>query len=275
MRSDEHLIELWLTGRNARTKQSYLDSLTAFRLFTANKSLHGIGLEDLLGFSESLAYMAPASRSVRVCVIKSLLTFGHRTGYLPHNVGAALRTSAPQYDRNRRLISEADIRKLLSAATTARNLAILQLFYRAGLTISELAALKWQDTYTRASGDGQISVTSKRRVRSIILPKIAWVCLTAIRGSAVSPDDPVFRSRHGKHMHLVSVHRVVKAAALRAGLPSEISARWLRHAHAAHALDRGAPVGLVQATLGHASAASTETYRRTRPNDSSGRYLVP
>ena len=69
------------------------------------------------------------------------------------------------------------------------------------------------------------------------------------------------------------VHRVVKAAAARAGLPPALSAHWLRHAHASHALDRGAPVSLVQATLGHASVATTGRYLHVRPNDSSARYL--
>jgi site-specific recombinase XerD len=34
---------------------------------------------------------------------------------------------------------------------------------------------------------------------------------------------------------------------------SSVSPSWFRHAHASHALDRGAPIHLVQATLGHAS----------------------
>lgn len=48
---------------------------------------------------------------------------------------------------------------------------------------------------------------------------------------------------------------------------------WLRHAHASHALDRGAPIHLVQATLGHGSLATTSRYVYARPEDSSSRYL--
>jgi site-specific recombinase XerD len=48
---------------------------------------------------------------------------------------------------------------------------------------------------------------------------------------------------------------------------------WLRHAHATHALERGAPLHLVQATLGHASVATTSKYLHARPTDSSARYL--
>ncbi len=69
------------------------------------------------------------------------------------------------------------------------------------------------------------------------------------------------------------VFRIVKAAAQGASLPAEISPHWLRHAHASHALDRGAPISLVQATLGHASVQTTGRYTHARPNDSSSRYL--
>ncbi len=66
--------------------------------------------------------------------------------------------------------------------------------------------------------------------------------------------------------------RIVKAAAKRAGLPPDVSPHWLRRAHASHALDRGTPISLVQATLGHASIATTDKYLQPRPEDSSARY---
>jgi integrase/recombinase XerD len=49
---------------------------------------------------------------------------------------------------------------------------------------------------------------------------------------------------------------------------------WLRHSHATHALERGAPIHLVQATLGHASVATTGRYLHARPTDSSSRFLA-
>ena len=86
-------------------------------------------------------------------------------------------------------------------------------------------------------------------------------------------DAPVFRSRKGGPLDASQVHRIVKGAAERAGLPAEVSAHWLRHAHASHSLDRGAPIHLVQQTLGHASVATTGRYLHARPTDSSARYL--
>jgi len=52
-----------------------------------------------------------------------------------------------------------------------------------------------------------------------------------------------------------------------------LSPHWLRHAHASHALDRGAPVSLVRECLGHASLATTSRYTHARPGDGSIRYL--
>ncbi|MGA2715426.1 MAG: site-specific integrase [Bryobacteraceae bacterium] len=49
---------------------------------------------------------------------------------------------------------------------------------------------------------------------------------------------------------------------------------WLRHAHASHALDRGAPIHLVQATLGHRSVATTSQYLHARPGESSAGYIA-
>ena len=59
----------------------------------------------------------------------------------------------------------------------------------------------------------------------------------------------------------------------RAGINLAVSAHWLRHAHASHAIDEGAPITLVSQTLGHADLKTTSVYAHARPNDSSSRYL--
>ena len=76
------------------------------------------------------------------------------------------------------------------------------------------------------------------------------------------PDAPVFRSREGSAFDPSQVHHIVKIAVKRAGLPPAVSAHWLRHAHV---LDRGAPAHLVQATVGHASLATTSRYAHAQP----------
>jgi len=115
-----------------------------------------------------------------------------------------------------------------------------------------------------------------------------WKLLTGLRnaeagaqrgapsGAPSGPDHPVFCSRKkrgGGRLRPLAVLRVVRQAARRAGVDLPVSPHWFRHAHASHALDRGAPIHLVQATLGHASLTTTGRYLHARPKDSSSRFL--
>ena len=49
----------------------------------------------------------------------------------------------------------------------------------------------------------------------------------------------------------------------------------LRHAHGSHAIERGASLPEVQATLGHGNIATTSGYLHARPDSSSGLHLDP
>ena len=102
------------------------------------------------------------------------------------------------------------------------------------------------------------------QTRVILVPAGLWGELAALTAGA-DPKAPVFLSREGGALDASQAHRVVKQAAARVGLPATISARWLRHAHVFHALDRGAPAHLVQTTVGHASLATTSRYAHARP----------
>ena len=112
------------------------------------------------------------------------------------------------------------------------------------------------------------------KTRVVLLPNTIWRELLRFRQHA-DLDDAVFQSRSGGgHLHPSMVERIVTKAAQRAGVEGKVSPHWLRHSHATHALERGAPIHLVQATLGHASVATTGRYLHARPTDSSSKYLA-
>ena len=121
---------------------------------------------------------------------------------------------------------------------------------------------------------GQITVFGKGgKTRTVLLKPKVWHQLQSLKGEAKTAD-PIFRSRKGGHaLDASQVRRIVYAAAQAAGLDRKVSPHWMRHAHASHALDRSAPIHLVQATLGHASVATTGRYLHARPTESSSLYL--
>jgi site-specific recombinase XerD len=79
--------------------------------------------------------------------------------------------------------------------------------------------------------------------------------------------------RPGQPLTERAVNYIVKDAAERAGVNRAASVHWLRHAHASRAIDNGAPITLVSATLGHTDLKTTSVYAHARPGESSGRYL--
>jgi integrase/recombinase XerD len=108
-----------------------------------------------------------------------------------------------------------------------------------------------------------------------LLPEAVSRALLSLRGDA-GANDAVFASRKtGARMGERAILGLVKRAAARAGLEALISPHWLRHAHASHAIDRGATLPEVQSTLGHGNIATTSGYLHARPESSSGLKLDP
>ena len=70
-----------------------------------------------------------------------------------------------------------------------------------------------------------------------------------------------------------TINHLIKRLAAKSGVTPSVSPHWLRHAHASHALDRGAPLSLVATTLGHANIATTSGYVHARPGAASGDSL--
>lgn len=271
--SDDEMVTLWLASfRAANTRRGYGIDIRAFRAFT-RQPLASLTVRDLQAFAESLVGLADSTVGRRLSAVKSLITMAHRLGYLAFDVGGPVQLPAVKDTLAERILSEWDVQQLLGLETDPRNAALLRLIYAGGLRISEACGLRWRDLVARDDA-GQVTIFGKGgKTRMVLLPAPIWNRLTALRGQR-GPDDAVFPSKlDGRPLQVRQVDRIVKAAAKRAKLSPDVSAHWLRHAHVSHALDRGAPVHVVRATVGHASLETTTRYSHARPGDSSARYL--
>src|SRR5579872_6928214 len=122
--SDNQLVEIWLHGRSVHTQRAYRADVERFRS-GAGKPLARVTLADVQQFADSLADLAPASRYRKLSSLKSLLAFGHRIGYLPFDVGRVLRLPAVRNRLAERILPAADVHRMLSLETNARNRALL------------------------------------------------------------------------------------------------------------------------------------------------------
>ena len=269
---DRQLVAMWIArSESPNTRRNYQRQAERFLAFVG-RPLETVGLGDVQAYLASLTGSA-ATRANATAAVKSLLSFGQETGYLRFNVGKVVKAPSIKNVLAERIMAEGDVLRMIALESNARNRTLLTVLYGGGLRISEVCGLRWRDLSPRDEA-GQATVYGKGgKTRVILLSAATWKALAAVRGDA-DQDAAVFRSRKGGgQIDESMVHRIVKAAAGRAGLSAEVSAHWLRHAHASHSLDRGAPIHLVQATLGHASVATTGRYLHARPSDSSARYL--
>jgi site-specific recombinase XerD len=271
MMVDDTIIRSWLHGRPDNTASAYRRDVQGFLAHCA-KPLAEVTLDDLQAWHTSMATSALATQARRLAALKSLLTFAHRVGHTAADVGQMLQTKKPPAGASDRILSEAEVNRMVGAETDPRDRAVLRLLYVAGLRASEASALRWRNM-ARSKKGGEATVLGKgNKLRTVGLTATLWAELAALTPNP-KPDSPVIPDRSGGSVNRQVIHRIVKRAARRAGLDAKVSPHWLRHSHASHALDRGAPPHVVQASLGHASLVTTTQYAHVRKGDASSRYL--
>jgi integrase/recombinase XerD len=269
--SDEQAIALWLHGKSSHSARAYRSDMASFQRLVG-KPLAATTLADLQLFADSINMRAPASQKRILASVKSLLTFCHKIGYLPFNVGAALTQKRPKNTLAERILTREAVLKMLVLETGPRNRALLQFLYETGCRVSEVCSLEWKDLQSREQA-AQATIFGKGgKTRTVLFSADLYAALAELRNEA-GGNTPVFPSKSGRHLDQPAVFRLIREAAVKAGISSPVSPHWLRHACASHALDAGAPISLVKAQLGHASLETTSVYLHARPDDGLFRYL--
>ncbi|MFT9016428.1 MAG: tyrosine-type recombinase/integrase [Acetobacter sp.] len=269
--ADDLLLRTWLHNRSENTRRAYERDVRDLLAYVG-RPLVEIGLADLQAWFDSLAGASDATRRRKLSAAKSLLAYAAGTGALAQNAGAAFRLERGRDMLNERILSREQVLAMIDGENEPRKRALLDVLYRMGLRISEACALRWRDITRRQQG-GVASVFGKgNKTRPVQVPAKLFKQLVALRVDS-GADAPVVPGHDGRPLSHDAAHRIVKRAARRVGLSGAVSAHWLRHAHASHALDNNAPVHVVQATLGHASLATTTRYSHVREGDGSANYL--
>lgn len=143
----------------------------------------------------------------------------------------------------------------------ARDTAVLEVIYSAGLRISEAVGLNVEDVEVET---GVFKVRGKgRKERLCYLGRPALAAIRAylpLCGSVLSGRQPLFVNHRGGRLTARSVQRSFKWFLREAGLPPDCTPHKLRHSFATHLLDAGADLRSVQELLGHANLTTTQIY---------------
>lgn len=270
--ADTLVVNMWLHGRSANTRSAYAGDVARF-LSHSGKTITTTTLPDLQAWAQSMAGLADATRARRLAAVKSLLAFATRMGALQLNPGVALKIEKPSSTRGERILSQIDVSRAIAGETDVRRRLLLKLLYVGGLRASEACDASWRDMRGNERKGGHLEVLGKGgKLRRVGIPPDLWRELAAL-SPAAHPDARLVPGRDGDRLSRQAVHRAVKRAARRAGLGDQVSAHWLRHSHASHALDNGCQVHVLREQMGHADLKTTTGYLHLKPGESSSSFI--
>jgi site-specific recombinase XerD len=159
-----------------------------------------------------------------------------------------------------RFPTQPEIEKLIAAADTARNRAIVELLYASGLRVSELTNLKLDDCdfeklslfVRRGKGLKDRLGFFGRSAASAMKRHLA----TRPHKSPYLFENP---NQPAKPLSTRAVSRILSNLSERAGIV-HVNPHSLRHSFATHLLNSGADLRCVQELLGHAKISNTAIY---------------
>jgi integrase/recombinase XerD len=200
--------------------------------------------------------LSSSSLNTRICAIKYL----YREVYRRLDIAVDL----PNPRRSKqigKIMTAAEVKRLLETARTIRHAAILNLLYDLGLRANELAHLRVSD-FDKASRSLIIRFGKGGRHRTLPYGETLRDVLNEYFRQR-RPKDWLFRGVKGhEHTSVRGVQWVVKETVKRAGLSRDIHPHTLRHTFAVHYLNNGGNLVRLQQLLGHAHLTTTLLYLR-------------
>jgi integrase/recombinase XerD len=247
-----------------------LGKFIAFAIAKGRRDPASVGADDVRDYVFHLGDLGLAPTSVRRAqsALRTYFRFLLEEGALEDDPTEGLQ--APRVARPLpKVLDAADISALLEAPRLDspvhwRDRAILEFLYATGVRVSELVGLRLTDLDL---DEGLCTVFGKgSKERMVPLGRPACVALSRylreVRPTLEKGKGGgcVFLNQRGRPLSRTAVWKIVKAAALSAGIEREVSPHVLRHTFATHLLEGGADLVAVQELLGHVDISTTQIY---------------
>ncbi|MBI4719684.1 MAG: tyrosine recombinase XerD [Chitinivibrionia bacterium] len=250
-------------GRDLRR---YIDAIEA----------HGIGdpsgvTEEILELhmvSLSKTMHKASSRARALSAIRQFHAFLHREGFTGRiletaDLRPAVRRPVPHVltvEQIERLLRAPDI----NGPTGLRDVSMLEMAYGAGLRISELCDLTFDELLEKEALLAVKGKGEKQRIVPYGKPAARALRAYLVKSRPVLSrgriSNFVYLNKSGGRLSRVGFFKKLKIYARNAGIQHAVSPHSLRHSFATHLLAGGADLRYVQELLGHADISTTQIY---------------
>jgi integrase/recombinase XerC len=238
-------------------------------------ALHDIDKTTLRHFMGMLTENKYKARSAarKLAALKSFFKYCLRRGWIEKNPAYSIKSpkipktlpTVLSKDQTGKLFANIEVVDFVSA----RDSAIIELFYACGIRLSELVNLKIRDVQFN---NKLISVTGKGNKQRLlplgdmsILAMKVYLKYYEEKFQKPKQDDPFFISNLGKQISVRNVRvRVENHMKEISDGAKKNSPHVLRHSFATHLLDEGADLESVRMMLGHESLSTTQIYTHVK-----------
>jgi len=158
------------------------------------------------------------------------------------------------------VLSQGEVREVLSKVQDLKNLAILMTIYSGGLRLGEALNLKASDIDSQrmmirvCQGKGNKDRYTLLGRRTLNVLRLYW--------KRYRPKDLLFPSfiRAGNPIHSSGVQKAFREALAKTTIRKNATVHTLRHSFATHLLEEGTEIPYIQNLLGHSDSRTTSIY---------------
>ncbi len=243
-------------GASPHTRRAYEAELSSLQAKLSPRGIFEATTADLRGWL-ARAELAPSSLARRISCLKGFWRWAQREGLAAHSPAERLRPPRVKPPLPR-VLQVDEAARAVEAPAFARDRALFEVAYGAGLRVSELVSLDMGDLQLEA---GLVTVRRGKGGKGRVVP-LGEGAVSALRAHLVADgqgEGPVFLNQRGGRLSSRSAWSIVNEEALRAGLP-DVHPHALRHSFATHLLSAGADIRSIQEMLGHSSLGTTQRY---------------
>ncbi len=275
---DIAILGSWLFQKGKKTQRYYRRIVKVFFNYYPGLTLKTTEITHLALFLKTYGIKADSTRNTYKNALSSLFTFATKTGYLQRNPALALENIKTADKIYSKVLSKAQVEQMLHKEQSGRNRMIIKILYYTGIRVEEISKLHMRSFQKTDNGVIMMVEGKGRKVRSIHLPEHLSQEIALYIESL--PSEFLFTTQRNcfeayQPISTSQVFRIIKQSAKTAKLSVAPSPHWLRHTSATHAIEAGAPIHVVQRSLGHESISTTGKYLDLRPKESVGDYLKP
>lgn len=268
----------YVVRRSPRTAEEYARDVEAFGTHRAGHlvtdaefpSLALATPSDLRKFllhaSADCKYTAAAIRR-KIAAFRAFFAFAIEEGVREDNPAAIL-TQPKLPERIPVVLDEPSVQKLLRVKLPGqndferrRNLAVLAVFYAAGVRRAELVGMNVDDIRS----DRTCRVIGKGNKERLVLLTVTAheAVVDYLRMRPRSPIDALFVSSTGKRLSPAFYNKLFRDLRSIAGVDERTSPHVLRHSFATHLHQNGVDLFTIKELLGHTSLSTTQIYLKT------------